>query len=58
MVQVIYKDGKAICVTTVPYDERTVRSMKRAGYKVKEVENCEPDPYMKNAWFRDNGTDK
>ena len=34
---IINKDGKPVCRTTVPYDPQTIRSMKRAGYKIKEV---------------------
>ena len=36
MKQVISKDGKVLCTTTVPYSKETVKQMKKAGYKVKE----------------------
>lgn len=35
MKQVISKDGKVVCTTTVPYDTRTVKQIKAAGFKVK-----------------------
>lgn len=38
MKQVISKDGKVVCTTTVPYDKDTIRQLKKSGYKVKEVE--------------------
>ena len=38
MVQIIKKDGKVQCVTTVPYSEETIRAMKKAGYKVQTKE--------------------
>lgn len=37
MKQIITKDGKVYCETTVPYPPEAVKQMKRAGYKVKEV---------------------
>lgn len=36
MIQTVIKDGKPVCVTVIPYDPQTIRSMKRNGYKVKE----------------------
>ena len=36
MKQTIKKDGKVVCVTSVPYPEEVVKGMKKAGYKVKE----------------------
>lgn len=41
MKQIISKDGKVLCTTTVPYPKETIKSMKKLGYKVKEVENNE-----------------
>lgn len=38
MKQIISKDGKVVCTTTTPYPPAVVREMKKAGYKVKEVE--------------------
>lgn len=46
---IINKDGKPVCITTVPYDPQTIRSMKRAGYKIKEV------PYFERR--KDNGSE-
>ena len=37
MKQVISKNGKVYCESTVPYDKKTIAAMKAAGYKVKEV---------------------
>jgi len=39
MTQIISKDGTVKCVTEIPYDVETVKQMKKAGYKVKEVNN-------------------
>ena len=36
MKQTISKDKKVMCVTTVPYPPEIIKSMKKAGYKVKE----------------------
>lgn len=36
MKQVIPKNGKVLCTTTVPYSKETIKQMKKAGYKVKE----------------------
>lgn len=37
MKQLITKDGKTYCITTVPYPPQVIKSMKQAGYKVKEI---------------------
>lgn len=37
MKQVISKDGRIVCVTSVPYPKEVVRQMKKDGYKVKET---------------------
>lgn len=37
MIQIISKNNKILCQTTVPYPPQTIREMKRAGYKIKEV---------------------
>lgn len=58
MVQLIIRQGKVICATTVPYDERTIRSMKREGLKVKEVDTYEPPAWSKNPWFKGETTDE
>ena len=39
MKQIISKDKKVVCVTATPYSKETIKSMKLAGYKVKEVED-------------------
>lgn len=36
MNQIITRDGRIMCVTTVPYPPEVIRQMKRAGCKVKE----------------------
>ena len=36
MKQVISKNGKVLCVTSVPYPKEVVKQMKKAGYKIKE----------------------
>ena len=38
---IVMRDGKAVCVTTIPYPPDIVKTIKQGGYKVKEVE--EPD---------------
>lgn len=37
MKQIISKDGKVFCVTSIPYPVEVVKQMKKAGYRVKEV---------------------
>lgn len=36
MKQIISRDGRVMCVTTVPYPPETIRQMKKNGCKVKE----------------------
>ena len=36
---IISKNGKAVCVTTVQYQPHIEKSMKKAGYNIKEVED-------------------
>lgn len=38
MKQIVLKDGKVVCTTTTPYPNAVIKEMKKAGYKVKEVE--------------------
>lgn len=38
MKQIISKDGKIKCVTEVPYPKAIIKDMKKAGYKIKEIE--------------------
>lgn len=35
MKQIISKDNKVKCVTTIPYPPEIIKQMKKAGYKVK-----------------------
>lgn len=37
MKQIIMKNKRVLCVTTVPYPTSIVKEMKKAGYKVTEV---------------------
>ena len=37
MIQIITKNNKVLCKTTVPYPPQVIREMKKAGYKIKEV---------------------
>lgn len=41
MKQIITKDGKVYCTTTVPYSKEIIKLMKQAGYKVKEIKDEE-----------------
>ena len=38
MVQIISKNGKVLCTTTVPYSKEIIKQMKKSGYKVVEKE--------------------
>lgn len=44
MIQIVSKNGVDICVTSVPYHPSDVRTMKQAGYKIR---NEESDDSMK-----------
>lgn len=37
MTQIISKDKHVVCTTKVPYPAETIKEMKKAGYRVKEV---------------------
>lgn len=37
MIQIITKNNKILCQTTVPYPPQIIREMKKAGYKIKEL---------------------
>ena len=39
MKQIISKDGKVYCTTTIPYSKETIKQMKAAGYTVKTQRN-------------------
>lgn len=45
MTQIITKDNKIVCKTTVPYPPQTIRDLKKAGYKVREI--IEPSNNLK-----------
>lgn len=45
MLQIISKNNKVVCTTFVPYDLDTVKSMKQAGYKIKECQNEKVNNY-------------
>ena len=36
MKQIISKDGRVLCTTTVPYPKEIIKQMKKSGYKVVE----------------------
>lgn len=38
-MQEISKNGKVYCVTQEPYPEEVVKTMKKSGYRVKEIQN-------------------
>lgn len=39
MQQIIMKDKRVLCTTTVPYPAAVVKDMKKAGYKVVEIQD-------------------
>lgn len=39
MKQIILKDKKVYCTTSVPYSNEEIKAMKKAGFKVKEIED-------------------
>lgn len=39
---IVSKDGKGYCRTTIPYDAAAIKSMKKAGYTVREVNSASP----------------
>lgn len=43
MQQVIMDGKRVVCVTKEPYPQDIIKSMKKAGYKVKEVEEYESE---------------
>ena len=42
MKQIITKNGVKMCTTTVPYDEETIQQMKKAGYRVRTIDDDKP----------------
>lgn len=48
VIQIITKDNKVICTTTVPYPPQIIRDLKKAGYKVREITSPERED-SKNA---------
>ena len=43
MKQIISKDGKVLCETSVPYPANVIKEMKKAGYKIKEIKENKDD---------------
>lgn len=41
MKQIISKNGRVLCTTTVPYSKETIKQMKSSGHKVKEEDTDE-----------------
>lgn len=39
---IVSKDGKGYCRTTIPYDAEAIKSMKKAGFTVREVDCSAP----------------
>lgn len=39
MKQIISKDKKVYCTTTVPYSKEVIKQLKAAKYKIKEIED-------------------
>lgn len=39
MKQIISKNGEIKCQTTIPYPEEVIKQMKKAGYRVRTVED-------------------
>lgn len=48
MTQLIIKDKKVMCRTTVPYPPDIIKAMKKAGYKIKEVPDDKVEGEIKN----------
>lgn len=44
-IQIISKDNRVVCRTTVPYPPHIIREMKKGGYKVREI--IEPNDSLK-----------
>ena len=42
MKQIITKNGLKMCTTSVPYDDETIKQMKKAGYRVKTIDDDKP----------------
>lgn len=39
MKQIISKNKKVYCTTSVPYSKEEIKAIKQGGYKIKEVED-------------------
>lgn len=48
MRQVITKNRKVICTTSVPYTQDEIKEMKKAGYNVREVKGDKNDNLRKD----------
>lgn len=46
--QIISKNGKVVCTALEPYDKDTIKSMRQAGYKIKECQNEKVNNYDAN----------
>lgn len=59
MAQVISKNGRVLCVTLIPYDSYDIRSMKKAGCKLKEIpsEEVKPLPMVKSDGYLEGEND-
>lgn len=49
MVQIISKNGKVLCTTTVPYSKEIIKQMKKSGYKVVEKEQSKNSKTLDNS---------
>lgn len=43
MKQIISKNGRVECITTVPYPSKTIRVMKEAGYEITQKKDCKEE---------------
>lgn len=48
MKQIIIRNKKVMCTTTVPYPKDIIKSMKSAGYKIKEEKTEEEKDSIKH----------
>ena len=48
MKQIISKNGKVVCTALEPCDKDTIKSMRQAGYKIKECQNEKVNNYDAN----------
>lgn len=43
MIQIILRNGKVLCTTTVPYPKDIIKQMKKSGYTIKIKEDTKND---------------